>query len=245
MAKKLPAGIEWDSARSIYRVTVYVNGKRYRLGRFDTLTDAKAAVTIAKADIARGIFIPPSQRRADAKLQAAETGKDLITVSQLADDWMRDLAEQVESGMRKQSTLREYKSVLDRHVLPALGSRRVRDLTPQDVQALADKARTPAVRTKIIANLRRLSNLAIEREIIAVSPVKLKQSKPKPSALGVGQIASPQQVAALAEAMPVQLRLSVLLAAWCSLRQGETLGLQRGDFIDLEGKNPRLRVARQ
>ena len=52
MAKKLPAGIEWDSARSKYRVTVYVNGKRYRLGRFDTLTDAKAAVTIAKADIA-------------------------------------------------------------------------------------------------------------------------------------------------------------------------------------------------
>ena len=245
MAKKLPAGIEWDSDRSKYRVTVYVNGKRYRLGRFDTLTDAKAAATIAKADIARGIFIPPSQRRADAKLQAAETGKDLITVAQLADDWIRDLAEQVESGMRKQSTLREYKSVLDRHVLPALGSHRVRDLTPQDVQALADKARTPAVRTKIIANLRRLSNLAIEREIIAVSPVKLRQSKPKPSALGVGQIASPQQVAALAEAMPVQLRLSVLLAAWCSLRQGETLGLQRGDFIDLEGKNPRLRVARQ
>lgn len=68
MAKKLPAGIEWDPARSKYRVTVYVNGKRYRLGRFDTLTDAKAAATIAKADIARGIFIPPSQRRADAKL---------------------------------------------------------------------------------------------------------------------------------------------------------------------------------
>lgn len=43
MAKKLPAGIEWDSARSKYRVSVYVNGKRYRLGRFDTLTDAKAA----------------------------------------------------------------------------------------------------------------------------------------------------------------------------------------------------------
>ena len=225
MAKKLPAGIEWDSSRSKYRVTVYVNGKRYRLGRFDALTDAKAAATIAKADIARGIFIPPSQRRADAKLQAVETGKDLVTVSQLADDWMRDLAEQVESGMRKQSTLREYKCVLDLHVLPTLGSHRVREITPQDVQALADKARTPAVRTKIIASLRRLSNLAIEREIISVSPVKLKQSKPKPSSLGVGQIASPQQVAALAEAMPVQLRLSVLLAAWCSLRQGETLGL--------------------
>lgn len=55
----------------------------------------------------------------------------------------------------------QYKCVLERHVLPALGSHRVRDLTPQDVQALADKARTPAVRTKIIASLRRLSNLAI------------------------------------------------------------------------------------
>lgn len=131
-------------------------------------------MTIAKADIARGVFIPPSQRRADSKLQAVETGKDMITIAQLAEDWMRDLAEQVESGVRKQSILREYKCVLGWHVLPALGSHRVRDLTPQDVQALADKVRTPAVRTKIIANLRCLSNLAIEREIISVSPVKLE-----------------------------------------------------------------------
>lgn len=47
-------------------------------------------------------------------------------------------------------------------------------------------------------------------------------------------------------AMPKQLRLAVLLAAWMGLRQGEVLGLQRQDFVDLNGPNsPRLRVVRQ
>lgn len=93
--------------------------------------------------------------------------------------------------------------------------------------------------------MRRLFNYAVEREIIAASPVRVSAPKIKGSSLDVGKIASPHQVAALAAAMPGPLRLSVLLAAWCSLRQGEALGLQRRDIIGLESGSPRLRIERQ
>ena len=75
MQKKLPPGIEWDESRGKYRATVYESGKRFRLGRFDTLTDAKAALSIARADVARGIFVPPSARRAEAKREAEERSR--------------------------------------------------------------------------------------------------------------------------------------------------------------------------
>lgn len=93
--------------------------------------------------------------------------------------------------------------------------------------------------------MRCLFNYAVERDIIGASPVRVSAPKIKGSSLDVGKIASPHQVAALAAAMPGPLRLSVLLAAWCSLRQGEALGLQRHDIIGLESGSPRLRIERQ
>ena len=47
--------------------------------------------------------------------------------------------------------------------------------------------------------------------------------------------ASVAEVAALAEAMPEHLRVTVLLAAWCQLRRGELLGLRRRDVDLLHG----------
>lgn len=44
------------------------------------------------------------------------------------------------------------------------------------------------------------------------------------------------EVDALAAAMPDELRLAVSLAAWCQLRRGEVLGLERRDVDLLHGK---------
>lgn len=40
----------------------------------------------------------------------------------------------------------------------------------------------------------------------------------------------PDELSALADKMPEQLRLSVLLAGWCGLRRGEVFALTRGDI---------------
>ena len=140
MPKKLPRGIEWDESRGKYRATVYESGKRFHLGRFDTLMDAKAALAIARADVARGIFVPPSVRRAEAKREAAEAVRAQTTVAEVAEDWLSDFGRQVESGQRKPATLREYRSVLSVHVLPRIGGMPVREVASRDIQRVADRA---------------------------------------------------------------------------------------------------------
>ena len=93
--------------REKYIASTYASGKRYRRGRFDTLMDAKAARSIARADVARGIFVPPSARRAEAKREAEEQARAQTTVDEVAEDWLADFERQVESGQRKPATLRD------------------------------------------------------------------------------------------------------------------------------------------
>lgn len=169
MPKKLPPGIEWDEARGKCRATVHESGKRYRLGRFDTLLDAKAALSIARADVARGIFVPPLARRAEVKREAEETVRAQTTVAEVAEDWLSDFERQVDSGQRKPATLREYRSVLSVHVLPRIGSLPVREVASRDIQRVADRAGSVRTRAKIVACMRRLFNYAVEREILAAS----------------------------------------------------------------------------
>ncbi|GAA1135047.1 hypothetical protein [Ornithinicoccus hortensis] len=51
---KLPRGI--SAYRGRYRVRMDHEGRTVALGMFDTLLDAKAALNIARADAARGLF---------------------------------------------------------------------------------------------------------------------------------------------------------------------------------------------
>lgn len=88
-------------------------------------------------------------------------------------------------------------------------------------------------RNKVLRTIRPLFNAAVEQGAggLDKSPVK---SKPLKAVVDERATAKPEQVKALADAMPSRLALSVYLAAWCALRQGEALGLQCRDFIDLD-----------
>src|SRR5690625_6141712 len=70
---------------------------------------------------------------------------------------------------------------------------------------------------------------------LEVSPVQVKIRKSRPSSSRDPQrTATREEIHALAEQMPKELRLAIHLATWLALRQGEVLGLQRRDFHDLE-----------
>jgi len=59
-------------------------------------------------------------------------------------------------------------------------------------------------------------------------------------------VATPAQVEALYAAVPERWRIGVLLAAWCQLRRGEVLGLERRDIVwSDDGKAATLYVRRQ
>jgi integrase len=58
-------------------------------------------------------------------------------------------------------------------------------------------------------------------------------------------VATVAEVEALARAMVPRLRAFVLLAAWCGLRRGELLGLQRRDVDILHGQVRVERILQQ
>ncbi|WP_168217950.1 tyrosine-type recombinase/integrase [Occultella kanbiaonis] len=222
-----------------------VDGTTHALGVFDTLGDARAALDIAKGERARGTFVPPAQIRAERRAAQVRAETDALTLAEWAEQWLDGLAANPE---RSPSTVLSYRSVLRTHVLPELGATRLVDLTPGQVAAhlatlrAKPSKRHPGARANGVAPnaarvLRSCLNGAIKRPDIALAsfafPEAPSQTPVRPAEPD-GDIATPGQVAAMAAAMPEHLGAAVLLAAWCALRLGEVLGLERRDLEHLD-----------
>lgn len=241
MPAELPRGIVMH--RGLYRVRISAGGKRHLVGDYSNLRDAKAALTLAKADVVRGVYQSPEELKAEreaarereaAALAVAKALEEKeLTVSAWSERWLGQL---VETG-RSDGTLRTYRSTLSRHILPSLGKKKLGEVTQDDVDRLLRSRKTPAVRTNVSRVLRSLYLAAVDRGEGGLTAVPFRLHVPKPQVargLDSSKVATPQQVRALAEALPDCLSLAAYLAAIMSLRLGEVLGLQRGDFEGLD-----------
>ena len=241
MPAELPRGIIMH--RGLYRVRISAGGKRHLVGDYTNLTDAKAALTLAKADVVRGVYQSPEELKAEREAERAREAAVLaaakalaekeLTVSAWVDRWLGQL---IETG-RSDGTLRTYRSTLSRHILPALGKKRLGEVSQDDVDRLLRSRKTPAVRTNVSRVLRSLYLAAVDQGEGGLTAVPFRLHVPKPQVargLDSSKVATPEQVRALAEALPEQLSLAAYLAAIMSLRLGEVLGLQRGDFESLD-----------
>ena len=232
----LPRGIDRRPSQhgTMYRARVYWRGRQWSLGSFFTLGDARAALAIARSDLARGIFVPPTLVRAQrADAEVAERAAQ-VTVAEWAEDWLARLAD----AGRSPATLTSYRSTLRVHVLPTLGERPIVGVTRDEVDELVDAVRTRRGPVdNVVRTLRALFLAAVAAGRIPESPVKVtlaKKAAHDDEPLDDAQVATPTEVQRLAAAMPAELRLAVLLAAWCALRLGEVLGLQRRDVEGLD-----------
>lgn len=87
----------------------------------------------------------------------------------------------------------------------------------------------PTARARAYEVLRMVLNVACEDGLIDKNPCRIKGAtaiQPNHDAT----VLQPQEIAALANAMPKQLRVSILIAAWCGLRPSETFELRRKSF---------------
>lgn len=242
-AGALPRGI--TRYRGRYRVRLNVDGTTHALGSYDALTDARAVLEIAKGERARGTFVPPAQIRAERRAAEHKAQSDALTLGEWAQQWLVELADNPE---RSPSTVLSYRSVLRTHVLPDLGDIPLVDLTPDMVADHLAMLRTkpsrrhPGARANGVAPgaarvLRSCLNAAVKNRSVALAsfafPEAPTQTRVRPAEVD-GDIATPAQVAAMSAAMPEHLRAAVLLAAWCALRLGEVLGLERRDLEHLD-----------
>lgn len=134
-----------------------------------------------------------------------------------------------------------YRWLLDKRILPSFGSFALVDITPHHVRTwharIAQKG--PSTAAKAYRLLHALLETAVEDEVLARNPCKVKGAAKEDAA--ERPVATVTQVEALAEAIVPRFRLLVLLAAWCCLRREELLGLWRQDLDLLHGT---LRVDR-
>jgi integrase len=130
-----------------------------------------------------------------------------------------------------------------RHILPALGSTLLPDLTPAMVRewhAGLKRSTGPTMRAKAYGLLRTICNTAIADDIVGANPCRVRGAGQAKRA-GQTRPASLAELENIVNSMPPRLRLMVLLAAWCALRFGELAELRRAD-VDL--KNGVVRVRR-
>ncbi|WP_108719462.1 tyrosine-type recombinase/integrase [Miniimonas sp. S16] len=238
----LPRGI--SMYRGKYRVRVTVDGVVTSIGVYETLTDARAALTLARADIVTRSFVSPAERRASARAEVEARRAEAITLAEWAQDWLLQLEN---DPRRSRATAVSYRSVLRTHWLPVLGEVRLVDLTTEMVAAHLDHLRKQpssryagqrgnGVAPNAAQVLRSCLNAAVRGKVGGLTeftfPVAPKHTRVRPEDLD-GDVASPAEVIAMTEAMPEHLRIAVPLAAWCAMRLGEVLGLQRRDLEHL------------
>jgi integrase len=148
-------------------------GKRQRatLARWPDLTleQARAKASKARNTMAEGGGGPLETKRrmreqAQAEEQAREHDK---TIAELAEIWM-DAHARVH---KRPSSVRNDRSILNRHLLPAFGSMKVSDVTTDDVEALhVQLADIPAQANRVHALLTTLMRYAIKKKYRADNP---------------------------------------------------------------------------
>lgn len=197
---------------------------------FETRLDADTWLADEHRRTAQPDWMPPKARRAHDEANLPPT------LSEYADGWLasRDL---------KPRTVALYRGLLDRLILPTLGESRLPSITPIAVRQwhTALGPNRPTQRAHAYSLLRSILSTATSEQIITANPctiraagVTRRNTKTEPATLA--------ELDTITEHMPDRLRLAVLLAAWCGLRQGEIVELRRSD-IDLRGSVVHVRRA--
>lgn len=208
-------------------------GKRWRVRWLDPETgqtrtelfgrraDAERHDANMHADISRGQYVDP------------RAGK--LTVTDYAEQWRRTL-------LHRGSTAERVERVIRRHIVPVLGSVPLSQVRNSHIRGwVKDRAQHLAPSTLAVVfygTLGPMFNAAVIDRRIGVSPCAGVRLPEIPDSRYY--IAKPDEVHALARALPERYRAIVYLAAGCGWRGGEVFGLER-DGLDLDAREVHVR----
>jgi integrase len=199
----------------------------YAPSTFEAKVDAEAWLTDERRLIASGNWVSPAMRQ-QGLLKP-------VTLAEYATPWLADRP-------LKPRTREHYQQLLDRLILPSLGDKPLRAITPVTVRTwhAEQGSNTPTLRAHAYGLLRTILASAVYDGLITQNPCHIRGAgnskrvhKIKPLTLAGLEV--------LTAAMPERYQAMTLLAAWCGLRFGELAELRRSD-LDL--KNGRIKIRR-
>ncbi|MGB5796881.1 MAG: site-specific integrase [Mycolicibacter algericus] len=203
--------------------------RQERSGRYSAAyvgPDAKlhpAGRTFTAREDAEG-WLAQERRKIDLGTWGAVERSDGVTLRAYADKW-------IAQRKLRPRTEQLYRSMLDRLILPDLGDAKLVKLTPAKIREWhtglgADK---PTRNAHAYALLHAICATAVQDEVLDANPCRIRAAMQTKRRRDV-EVLTPAQVDKLAAKMPTELRASVILAAWCGLRWGETSELRRKDI---------------
>lgn len=213
--EQLPSG-KW---RAKYRHA----GRRFAAPvTFVTRKHADAWLAGEHVKISAGTWTPPAAAAVD--VAHGTTVADWIDMV-IAD---RDIADRTREG---------YEMVNRLHLRPAFGDIAVANLTTADVAvwhkgALRDR---PTMRSHAYQLLRSAMDAAVKAGMRTDNPCAVKSAGKAVKRVGKTEVATVEDIALLAKAMPDRLRLMVLLSGWAGFRYGEVTEFRRGDVDRARG----------
>lgn len=173
-----------------------------------------------------------------AKAQRGELpSRTSIAFAELAETWIEGFAAQVAAGERGERTLENYRYHLDRHLLPAFGTRRLQEISTDDCARLIATLRAKGLAPKTIAGalvpLGRILALALRRGHIADNPLRRLEASERPRIHRRGQrVLTHDEIGQLLAAALPRYRPFIASALYSGMRLSELLGLTWAD-VDL------------
>lgn len=195
-----------------------------------------------------GSWAPPLVRIEQARRRAEEIELNRPPLfADYAETWLRE--RRVKGRPLASETIRKHRTQLDLRLLPVFGALRLDEITPPMVNKFFDDLLTAGHSEKVRRETYSTGSAIMSTAVSAHGPLVGCVS---PFAIrGAGSGSTPKrhtfataaEVAQLADLVPPDMRIVVLLAAWCGLRAGEIQALRRSD-VDLAAEPPVIRIRR-
>jgi integrase len=169
-----------------------------------------------------------------------------LTFGAVALQWLARFERRVAAGERRERTLEKYRYYLDHHLLPELGRKRIRSLTPADMASLVAALTAKGLAPKTVANalvpLGGILRFARRRGYILDDPLRRleKAERPRPTPRAQ-RVLGQSEIADLLRACLPRYRPLLATALYTGMRLSELLALTWAD-VDFEARLVRVRA---
>jgi integrase len=212
-----------------YRGSYFARDRRRRYVSAKKKGDAQRTLRQTMADADRGLIIDAGT----------------LTVGEYLERWLSDcLQPLVSSSKMAHSTFIRYKGIVEKHISPILGRKKLRDLSRAEVRALySTKGRELSPRSVdyIHVTLQKALGQAMRDDLISCNVAADERPRSSRNREEIKALSSEQARALLTAARCEHNEALYVVALHSGLRQGELLGLRCSD-VDLTGR--RLSVSK-
>lgn len=172
--------------------------------------------------------------------QPEEERKEVPTLEEFAPRFLDGYAK---ANRQKPSGVSSKESILRVHLVPLLGSKRLDEVTSEDVQRVKQHLASKATKTvnNVLTVLSKLMKVAVEWGVIEAVPCTVKLLPVPPAEADFHDFDEYERLVAAAEGIDANTHLIVLLGGDAGLRCGEMMALE---WADVDFSRSRLHVQR-